>query len=199
VDGCGLIDAAIVGGADSLCLSTLHGFSSLQLLSENICRPFDAARNGLSIGEAAGFVLLQREPAPVYFAGGGESGDAWHMSTPHPEGRGARDAMHAALAAAQIGPRDIGYVNAHGTATPANDRSEAAALVEVFGAHGVPVSSTKGITGHTLGAAGIVEAIVTAQALERQILPATANLAVPDPLLAVDLVTRLARRFFSMR
>ncbi len=185
----GLIDAAIVGGADSLCLSTLHGFSSLQLLSENICRPFDAVRNGLSIGEAAGFVLLQREPAPVYLAGGGESGDAWHMSTPHPEGRGARDAMRAALAAAGIGPRDIGYVNAHGTATPANDRSEAAALIEVFGAQGVPVSSTKGITGHTLAAAGIVEAIVTAQALERQILPATANLAVPDPLLAVDLVT----------
>lgn len=185
----GLIDAAIVGGADSLCLSTLHGFSSLQLLSENICRPFDAARNGLSIGEAAGFVLLQREPAPVYLAGGGESGDAWHMSTPHPEGRGARDAMRAALAAARIGPGDIGYVNAHGTATPANDRSEAAALIEVFGAHGVPVSSTKGITGHTLAAAGVVEAIVTAQALERQILPATANLAVPDPLLAVDLVT----------
>jgi 3-oxoacyl-[acyl-carrier-protein] synthase-1 len=193
----GLIDAAIVGGADSLCLSTLHGFSSLQLLSENICRPFDAARNGLSIGEAAGFVLLQREPAPVYFAGGGESGDAWHMSTPHPEGRGARDAIYAALAAARIGPEDIGYVNAHGTATPANDRSEAAALVEVFGAHAVPVSSTKGITGHTLGAAGIVEAIVTAQALERQILPATAGLAVPDPLLAVDLVTEARPAVFQ--
>jgi 3-oxoacyl-[acyl-carrier-protein] synthase-1 len=193
----GLIDAAIVGGADSLCLSTLHGFASLQLLSENICCPFDAARNGLSIGEAAGFVLLQREPAPVYFAGGGESGDAWHMSTPHPEGRGAKDAMHAALAAAQIGPRDIGYVNAHGTATPANDRSEAAALVEVFGAHGVPVSSTKGVTGHTLGAAGIVEAIVTAQALERQTLPATANLAMPDPLLAVDLVTQARPAVFQ--
>ena len=97
--------------------------------------------------------------------------------------------MRAALAAAGIGARDIGYVNAHGTATPANDRSEAATLIEVFGAHGVPVSSTKGITGHTLAAAGVVEAIVTAQALERQILPATANLAVPDPLLAVDLVT----------
>jgi 3-oxoacyl-[acyl-carrier-protein] synthase-1 len=193
----GLIDVAVVGGADSLCLSTLHGFSSLQLLSENICCPFDVARNGLSIGEAAGFVLLQREPAPVYFAGGGESGDAWHMSTPHPEGRGASDAIHAALAAAKIGPRDIGYVNAHGTATPANDRSEAAALVEVFGARGVPMSSTKGITGHTLGAAGIVEAIVTAQALERQVLPATANLAVPDPLLAVDLVTQARPAFFQ--
>lgn len=184
----GLIDAAVVGGVDSLCLSTLHGFDALQLLSANICRPFDAARNGLSIGEAAGFVLLDRSPAAVQFAGGGESSDAWHMSTPHPEGHGAKSAMLAALAAAQIAPSDIGYVNAHGTATPANDRSEAAALVSVFGEYGVPVSSTKGITGHALGAAGIIEAIVTAQALAQQVLPPTANLVSPDPSLAVNLV-----------
>ncbi len=192
----GLIDAAIVGGVDSLCLSTLHGFSSLQLLSENICCPFDARRNGLSIGEAAGFVLLDRNPAAIYFAGGGESSDAWHMSTPHPDGRGAKDAMYAALAAAQLEPSDIGYVNAHGTATLANDRSEAAALTDVFGAHGVPVSSTKGITGHALGAAGIVEAIVTAQALEHQMLPAAANLVVPDPLFALDLVLETSPAVF---
>lgn len=185
----GLIDAAIVGGVDSLCLSTLHGFSSLQLLSENICCPFDVRRNGISIGEAAGFVLLDRNPASIFFAGGGESSDAWHMSAPHPDGRGAKNAMCAALAVAQLEPSDIGYVNAHGTATPANDRSEATALTDVFGAHGVPVSSTKGITGHSLGAAGIVEAIVTAQALEHQMLPPAANLVVPDPLLALDLVT----------
>lgn len=184
----GLIDAAVVGGVDSLCLSTLHGFDSLQLLSTNICRPFDVARNGISIGEAAGFVLLDRSPASVYFAGGGESSDAWHMSTPHPEGQGAQSAMIAALAAAQLEPSDMGYVNAHGTATPANDRSEAAALISVFGPHGVPVSSTKGITGHALGAAGIVEAIVTAQALVHQVLPPAANLVVPDPLLALNLV-----------
>lgn len=184
----GLMDAAVVGGVDSLCLSTLHGFDSLQLLSTNICRPFDVARNGISIGEAAGFVLLDRSPAPVYFAGGGESSDAWHMSTPHPEGQGAQSAMIAALAAAQLEPSDMGYVNAHGTATPANDRSEAAALISVFGQHGVPVSSTKGITGHALGAAGIVEAIVTAQALVHQVLPPAANLVVPDPLLALNLV-----------
>ena len=184
----GLMDAAVVGGVDSLCLSTLHGFDSLQLLSTNICRPFDVARNGISIGEAAGFVLLDRSPASVYFAGGGESSDAWHMSTPHPEGQGAQSAMIAALAAAQLEPSDMGYVNAHGTATPANDRSEAAALISVFGPHGVPVSSTKGITGHALGAAGIVEAIVTAQALVHQVLPPAANLVVPDPLLALNLV-----------
>ena len=184
----GLIDAAVVGGVDSLCLSTLHGFDSLQLLSTNICRPFDVARNGISVGEAAGFVLLDRSPAPVHFVSGGESSDAWHMSTPHPEGQGAQSAMLAALAAAKLEPSDIGYVNAHGTATPANDRSEAAALISVFGQHGVPVSSTKGITGHALGAAGIVEAIITAQALVHQVLPPAANIVVPDPLLALNLV-----------
>lgn len=184
----GLIDAAVVGGVDSLCLSTLHGFDALQLLSGGACRPFDATRNGISIGEAAGFVLLGRAPAAVSFVGGGESSDAWHMSTPHPEGLGAQDAMRMALAAAQLAPADIGYVNAHGTATLANDRSEAAALAAVFGEHGVPVSSTKGITGHALGAAGIVEAIITTLALERQILPPSANLGEPDLALMLDLV-----------
>ena len=193
----GLIDAAVVGGADSLCLSTLHGFDALQLLSENICCPFDAARNGLSIGEAAGFVLLDRNPAPVHFAGGGESSDAWHMSTPHPEGQGAKDAMHEALLAAWIQPSDVGYVNAHGTATPANDRSEAAAISSFFGTHRVPISSTKGITGHTLGAAGIVEAIVTAQALERQVLPPIANLVTPDPTFTLNLVREAHPAFFK--
>lgn len=186
----GMIDAAVVGGVDSLCLSTLHGFDALQLLSADICRPFDAERNGISIGEAAGFALLDRAPAAVCFRGGGESSDAWHMSTPHPEGLGAQDAMHMGLAAAQLGPADIGYVNAHGTATLANDRSEAAALTAVFGERGVPVSSTKGVTGHTLGAAGIVEAVITMLTLERQVLPPSANLGTPDPQLPVDLVTQ---------
>ena len=184
----GLIDAAVVGGVDSLCLSTLHGFDALQLLSDSICRPFDVSRNGLSIGEAAGFVLLDRSPAAVQFAGGGESSDAWHMSTPHPQGQGAASAMAAALASARLEPSDIGYVNAHGTATPANDRAEAASLVSVFGEHGVPVSSTKGITGHALGAAGIVEAIATALALEHQVLPPAANIVLPDPSFAINLV-----------
>jgi 3-oxoacyl-[acyl-carrier-protein] synthase-1 len=193
----GLVDAAVVGGVDSLCLSTLQGFDSLQLLSENVCRPFDVARNGISIGEAAGFVLLDKSPAAVHFVGGGESSDAWHMSTPHPEGRGAQSAMIAALAAAQLESADIGYVNAHGTATLANDRSEAAALISVFGKHRVPVSSTKGITGHALGAAGIVEAIVTAQALAHQVLPPTANLVVPDPMLALNLVLQAKPALFE--
>lgn len=189
----GLIDAAIVGGADSLCLSTLHGFDSLQLLSARICRPFDATRDGISIGEAAGFALLERSEeqakGSVHFVAGGESSDAHHMSTPHPEGLGAAQAMRAALDAAGLAPSDIGYVNAHGTATPANDRSEAAALVSVFGQRGVPVSSTKGITGHTLGACGIVEVLITAEALRHQVLPPSANLVQPDPALPLDLIT----------
>jgi 3-oxoacyl-[acyl-carrier-protein] synthase-1 len=186
---CGLADAAVVGGADSLCLSTLHGFDALQLLGAGVCRPFDVNRQGLSIGEAAGFVLLDRQPRAVNFLGGGESSDAWHMSTPHPEGLGAQDAMRGALRAAGLQPRDIGYVNAHGTATVANDRAEALALSAVFGACGVPVSSTKGVTGHTLGAAGVVEAIAVVQALQQGRLPPSANLEQADPALAIDVVT----------
>jgi 3-oxoacyl-[acyl-carrier-protein] synthase I len=184
----GIIDAAVVGGADSLCLSTLHGFDSLQLLSAQPCRPFDVARNGLTIGEAAGFALLTREPAHITLSGGGESSDAFHISAPHPQGEGAQAAMRAALAQASLEVGDIGYVNAHGTATPANDRSEAAAIRAVFGPGGVPVSSTKGITGHTLGAAGIVEAVITMQALEQQMLPPTVNCRAPDPEFEVDVV-----------
>ena len=190
---CGLIDAAVVGGVDSLCLSTLHGFDSLQLLSADRCRPFDAGRNGISIGEAAGFVLLDRQPAAINFVGGGESSDAWHMSTPHPEGLGAQLAMRGALTAARLAASDIGYINAHGTATLANDRAEAAATNAVFGVGGVPVSSTKGVTGHTLGAAGITEAIVAIQALEAQTLPPSANLCRIEPGLGVDAITQPRR------
>lgn len=185
---CGLIDAAVVGGADSLCLSTLHGFNSLQLLASDICRPFDALRNGISIGEAAGFVLLTRQPAAINFCAGGESSDAWHMSAPHPQGLGAQSAMLVALRQAALGPQDIGYVCAHGTASLANDRAEAAATCAVFGAGSVPVSSTKGITGHTLGAAGVTEAIVTIQALEHQVIPPSGNLRSIEAGLQLDAV-----------
>lgn len=185
---CGLIDAALVGGVDSLCLSTLQGFNALQLLSSEICRPFDAARSGISIGEAAGFVLLDREPAAINLVGGGESSDAWHMSTPHPEGLGAQAAMRQALQAARLGPADIGYLNAHGTATLANDRAEAAATRAVFGPDAVPISSTKGVTGHTLGAAGVTEAIVAIQTLEQQRLPPSTNLRQVEPSLGLDVI-----------
>lgn len=184
----GVVDAAVVGGVDSLCLSTLHGFNSLQLLSLDPCRPFDVARNGISIGEAAGFALLS-SGGSIALAGGGESSDAFHMSAPHPQGEGAQAAMRAALAQAGLAPRDIGYLNAHGTGTPANDRSEAAAIRAVFGPRAVPVSSTKGVTGHTLGAAGIVEAVITIEALRHQLVPPTANCTTPDSDFEIDVVT----------
>ena len=186
----GLIDAAVVGGVDSLCLTTLYGFNSLGLISEQACRPFDAARNGISIGEAAAFALLERPPAQpqpgdVLLLGVGESSDAHHMSSPHPEGLGARLAMEQALAMAGLGTADIGYINLHGTATQSNDAAEAKAVSGLFG-KGVPCSSTKGATGHTLGAAGGLEAVVCALALQHGLLPGGINTREPDPALQVN-------------
>jgi 3-oxoacyl-[acyl-carrier-protein] synthase-1 len=185
--GTGLIDAAVVGGVDSLCLTTLYGFNSLELLAREPCRPWDRARSGLSIGEAAAFALLEPlppAPAPGALAllGVGESCDAHHMSAPHPEGLGARMAIEAALAAAGLRPADIDYVNLHGTATPSNDAAEDRAVVDVFGTR-TPCSSTKGATGHTLGAAGAVEATIAALALRHGFIPGGANTAEPDPAL----------------
>jgi len=187
----GLADAAIVGGVDSLCLTTLCGFASLELTSPEPCRPCDANRQGLSIGEAAAFALLER-PAPhdgsaVLLTGWGEASDAHHMSAPHPQGRGSRAAMQQALAQAGLAPQAIGYINLHGTATPANDRAEGAAVAAVFG-HGTPCSSTKGMTGHTLGAAGAVEAVISALALEHGLLPGSVGTRQPDPEIALNIV-----------
>ena len=176
----GIADAAVVGGVDSLCLTTMHGFASLQLVSDEPCRPFDAQRKGMSIGEAAGFALLERNPTNLFLLGYGETSDAYHMSTPQPEGEGALGAMRQALERAGLRPKDIDYVNAHGTATPANDRAEDRALVRLFERR-VPVSSTKGYTGHTLGAAGIVEAVVCCLAIEHGLMPATLNSRSVEP------------------
>jgi 3-oxoacyl-[acyl-carrier-protein] synthase-1 len=185
----GWCDAAVVGGADSLALSTLHGFTALELLSSAPCRPLDVERNGISIGEAAGFALL--EPGgegEVVVAGCGESADAWHMSSPHPEGIGAARAMHAAIEAAGLAPGDVDYVNLHGTATRANDLAEDQAVCTVF-CHRPPVSSTKGWTGHALGAAGVTEALFCAFALERQWLPGTLQCTTADPRLSMRVET----------
>jgi 3-oxoacyl-[acyl-carrier-protein] synthase I len=174
------IDAAIVGGVDSLCLTTLCGFSALELLSRDPCRPFDRARSGISIGEGVGFALLEaRADAPAYLLGAGESSDAHHMSTPHPEGLGARLAMRGALETAGLAPEAVDYVNLHGTATRSNDPAEGRAVADVFGT--TASSSTKGWFGHLLGAAGIVESIVTLLALEHDILPGTLNTTDLDP------------------
>jgi len=183
----GLIDAALVGGVDSLCLTTLYGFHSLQLCSRAPCRPFDVARDGISIGEAAAFALLERAPEEpgrddVLVLGIGESNDAYHMSAPHPEGHGARRAMQAALSDAGLEPAAIDYINLHGTGTPSNDRSESQAVTSVFGPT-TPCSSTKGATGHTLGAAGALEAVISALALRNGIIPGGVPTANVDPTL----------------
>jgi len=181
----GLIDAAIVGGVDTLCLTTLYGFNSLQLISEQVCRPFDVNRNGISIGEAAAFALVERVPTDmnadaILLLGIGESSDAYHMSSPHPEGLGASMAMQFALDAAGLKPSDIDYINLHGTATQSNDAAEGKAVHQIFGSN-TPCSSTKGATGHTLGAAGGLEAVISALALQNNFMPAGLNVNQLDP------------------
>lgn len=170
----GLIDAAIVGGVDSLCLTTIYGFSSLQLVSPNPCRPFDGERDGISVGEGAAFALLERAGQPqegdILLTGVGESSDAYHMSSPHPEGLGAQAAMTQALQQAGLAPADIDYINLHGTATPSNDAAEGAAVLALFG-DVTPCSSTKGHTGHTLGAAGGIEALICTLTLAHGVMP----------------------------
>ena len=186
----GMIDAAVVGGVDSLCHTTLYGFSSLQLVAPEACRPFDIARRGISIGEAAGYALLERSgsgSANLHLLGYGETSDAHHMSTPHPEGDGARRAMQEALHRAGLAPADIDYVNLHGTATPANDRAEDRAMQSVFGS-AVACSSTKGFTGHTLGAAGITEAAVTLYSIENNFIPGSPTTVTVDPELRCAVV-----------
>ncbi len=183
-----LVDAAILAGVDTLCGSVLFGFNALELVSPEPCRPFDAARNGISIGEAAGFALLERgarADAPSLL-GHGESSDAHHMSTPHPEGLGARRALSDALARAGLDARDIDYVNLHGTATRKNDEVEAALLGDLFPPT-TRASSTKGWTGHTLGAAGILESVLTLLALEHEFVPGTLNTTDPEPACAAQL------------
>jgi 3-oxoacyl-[acyl-carrier-protein] synthase-1 len=177
-----LCDAALVGGIDTLCGSVLFGFNSLQLVSADPCRPFDAARTGLSLGEAGGYALLERasDGDTLLLRGYGESSDAHHMSTPHPQGLGAQLAMRDALARADIGPEDVGYLNLHGTATQANDAVEALAVAALF-PESLHASSTKGWTGHTLGAAGIVESVIALLALEHGELPGILNSTTPDP------------------
>ena len=189
----GVIDAALVGGVDSLCLTTLYGFHSLQLTARGPCRPFAVDRDGITIGEGAAFALLE-QPGPTASAasiallGVGESSDAYHLSSPHPDGLGARLAMAAALVAASVQPVQVDYLNLHGTATPSNDRAESQAVVALFGAR-VPCSSTKGATGHTLGAAGAVEAVISSIALAHGFTPGGINTTEVDATLGVNYLT----------
>jgi 3-oxoacyl-[acyl-carrier-protein] synthase-1 len=176
----GLVDAAVVGGVDTLCGSVLFGFNSLELVSNQPCRPFDAARGGISLGEAAGFALLERGAGALELLGYGEASDAHHMSTPHPEGLGAERALNDALARAGLGTDAIDYINMHGTASMKNDEVEGALVGRRF-PETTHASSTKGFTGHTLGAAGIVEAVVSLLAIERGLKPGTVNTTDIDP------------------
>ncbi len=181
----GVCDAAVIGGADTLCATTLFGFHALGVMAQGPCRPFDATRGGISIGEGSGFVLLER-PRPdhgadnVLLLGTGESSDAYHMSSPHPQGDGARAAMAQALAAARLQPGDIDYINLHGTATLVGDAAEDRAVSALFG-NRVPCNSSKGFTGHTLGASGVVGAVFGALAIQNGFLPGSPHTRTLDP------------------
>lgn len=180
----GVCDAVLCGGVDSLCRLTMHGFRSLEIMSDQPCTPLDRDRSGISIGEGAGLLLLER-PQPqfidcVQLLGCGESSDAHHMTAPHPQGKGAAIAMRAALSQAGLNSTDIDYVNLHATGTVLNDRAEMAAMDTLFPAD-TCCSGTKGLTGHSLGAAGGIETIITWLSLKQRLRPGTCNLREPDP------------------
>lgn len=190
----GFCDAAIVGGVDSLCQMTLYGFNALQLVSAKPCRPADRDRNGLNIGEAAGFALLewQQSDADICLLGCGESSDAWHMTSPRPDGAAAAVAMRAALTDAGLEPSQVDYVNLHGTATYANDLAEDAALLDVFDDY-VLCSSTKGFTAHALGAAGIIEALFSYIAIENDVAFRSLNTVNVDLRIRSPILLETAR------
>ena len=204
----GRAQVALCGGYDALCVFGFTGFHSLQALTTDVCRPFDRNRDGLSIGEGAGILLLeswdraQARGAPILgeIVGYGESTDAFHMTRPEPEGRIAALAIQAAIRDAGISAAEVDYVNAHGTGTPFNDRSETAALVAAMGerAYTIPVSSTKAMIGHLLGGAGAAEAILTVLALREAWLPPNVNYQTPDPDCTLRIV-RQAERPTRMR
>lgn len=197
----GIVPLAIAGGVDALTRICFMGFNALKLLDPEPCRPFDRMRRGMSIGEAAAFLVL--EDAEHCWARGGRTygellgagmtTDAHHITAPHSEGEGMIRAMNLALDSAHISPAEIGYVNAHGTGTPQNDRTEALALRRVFGDGGVLVSSTKSLVGHTMAAAGTIGAVATLLTLRHSLIHPTANLTEADPEIPFDCVPGVAR------
>jgi 3-oxoacyl-[acyl-carrier-protein] synthase II len=197
----GVVPLALAGGVDALTRICFMGFNALKLLDPEPCRPFDRDRKGMSIGEAAAFVVLEdaercrargaRELAKL--RGAGISTDAHHVTSPHPEGEGMARAMTLALADARLDARAVDYVNAHGTGTLQNDRTEALAIARVLGAERVPISSTKSLVGHTMAAAGSLEAVASILALHHALIPPTANLVEVDPEIPFDCVPNIAR------
>ena len=197
----GVVPLAVAGGVDALTRICFMGFNALKLLDPAPCRPFDRERRGMSLGEGAAFVVLEdprrakARRARVYaeLAGYGMTGDAYHVTAPHPEGEGMARAMRDALAQAGVTPSAVGYVNAHGTATLQNDRIEARAMRAVFGEGRVLVSSTKSMIGHTMAAAGSLEAVATVLSLLNELIPPTARLENVDPEMGFDCVPHKAR------
>ena len=197
----GVVDCAVAGGVDAVTRLCFMGFNALKLLDPEPCRPFDRDRRGMSIGEGAAFIVLEAAEharargarAYAELAGHGMTTDAYHVTAPQPDGEGMVRAMRAAIAAAGVAPDAVGYVNAHGTATPQNDRIEARAIGQVFGSGRVLVSSSKSMIGHTMAAAGSLEAVATMLALTHETVPPTANLTTPDPEVDFDCVPRVAR------
>lgn len=190
--GAGLCDAVAVVCTDAMCLTTYHGFRSLGVMDREVCRPFDRRRAGMNLGEGAAAVVVVRPDlaefgSGLYLAGFGASADAYHMTTPDPDGRGAQLAMRGALDRAGIAPADVGYVNLHGTGTPHNDLSESRAMMQLFG-ETTPCSSTKAYTGHLLGAAAGVEAAIALSALRRGRLPRNLNFEQPDPEIPLNIL-----------
>jgi 3-oxoacyl-[acyl-carrier-protein] synthase-1 len=191
-----LCDAAIVGGIDTLCGMTLRGFFCLDALAPTPCQPFSSQRKGISIGEGGAFLLLERRgDALALLEAVGESSDAYHVSAPHPEGLGAEAAMQRALAIAGVKAEDVDHVNAHGTGTRLNDSAEAKAISKVFGDR-VPVVSTKGFTGHTLGGAGATEAAFAIIALSEGFLPPSLGADPIDEKITLNIPTRVTEGRF---
>jgi 3-oxoacyl-(acyl-carrier-protein) synthase len=197
----GVVDIGLAGGVDTLTRICFMGFNALKLLDPHPCRPFARDRRGMSIGEGAAVLVLEARhraeargaPVRACVAGCGMAADAFHPTAPPADAEGAVQAMREALARACLAPGEIAYVNAHGTGTVQNDRAEATAMEQVFGAHQVLVSSSKSLIGHTMGAAGAMEAVATVLAMEAGILPPTANLVDPDPAIPFDCIPNVPR------
>ncbi len=202
----GIVDAVLVGGIDSACQMTVRGFASLEVLSAEPCRPFSTDRRGINIGEGGALLLLERgapglEGVGVSLLGVGESADAYHMTTPHPEGLGARRAMARALVKGGVDPAEVDHINTHGTGTRKNDETESRAIRDLFGVGesgelpaGLAVVATKGYTGHMLGAAGATEAVFVVASIERGVVPASVGADPVDPSLGVTLAAEASQR-----
>lgn len=189
----GLADAVVVGSADSLCRTTVFGFHSLGLTAPTATQPFSRDRAGITLGEGSAYILVERSaPAPLaYVAGIGAASDAFHHTSPHPEGLGGQLCMRQAIDRAGIGPNEIDFVSAHGTGTKLNDAAEAIAVNRVFERR-LPLTATKSLTGHTLGSAGLTSLVLAIESIRRQAIPATLRASAPDEALEVALVTQLA-------